>query len=512
MTVLEQGISPWTDERLAAFWQQRSQMLCEPETGIVVSHRKAKDYSPFEDPNYPWLNDIGSLSSPRWKACRNRPVQELVIGNPFTPGQQAPGQQAIWDAAVAIPACRPVKVERTSHIQPVRNCNHWYTQFQDALKHVGPLTGGEAPLRPVCPYVFDITKMDYGWYLLEAAHVLAHLRGDDKLSDRLYAKNLSNTAGHDIGAVATVLTSAVFGLPLNIIKDPTVVGGAGLDIAHYGVDVRASGRFTFPLLRIPWCSNESPRPDATRAYLHVAVYIQPPPHTYSMEGVAPTDFDRWGCMPTMVAFIGWECVDYVTHLPLTSFRPRDTTLPVLYTAHPYDLLPPDTFWAFLAEGYKRVGPPKYDADFVDVWEWLGGKVKNRHGRTFEQLLAETPCLPCPECKTFDYNDPARIRRPDGFMPRGKLSKKRDPEWVEYVKKHKRLNAALKTSSINYLAKYMGNNLKLATKVWKRRYANHNRKLKSTHDDMLYNIALEKYKKASRLTKTEKRRINERRAQ
>ena len=415
----------------------------------------------------------------------------------------------LWDAAVGIPACRPLPVVRTNKIQPVRNTNSWYAGYRDSLQRVGPLNQGLAPLRPVYPWVFDLTTMDDGWQLLEVAHVLAHLRGDDKLAWRRWATDMSQTAGHLVGALANVIVSQVFGLPLNIIKDPTAgLGKEGLDIATYGVDIRASGRFTFPVFRVPWCSNESPRPDCTRAYLHVAVYSQPVPHTYAMEGTDTSDFDRWGCTPTIVAIVGWEAVDYITHATLTAFNPADADQQILYTVHPADLLPPDTFWAFLAEGNARVGAPKYNPDFVDVQEWVAGKVRDRHGRTFLNLLAETPCLPCPACKTFNQTDPHRIVRPDGFMPRQKPKKGHpDKDWSPHILKHARLNECMKLASLRWLTKLLKSAVE-AGRTWRQRRSAHRRKLLRILPELRLQYALRKDRRGKSLNKRERRLVDE----
>ncbi|GAG27616.1 unnamed protein product, partial [marine sediment metagenome] len=256
---------------------------------------------------------------------------------------------------------------RTPQIRGINS--HWDNVIVPAFSRVGPLGLNGEILRPRAPWIFDLMEMPEGWFLLEAAHVLAHMRGDIKPSYRGYSKQHSKTSGHIQKSIGELITALAYDVPLDTgLRDDGKP--AEPDMPHYGIEIKTSSRFNLPYLRAPWDNREALRFDETLAVINAGVFIQPHPYGFNTGSMKHHRRDRWCCLPSMVVIAGWETVDVITHQPLVSARPNKMKSPVCYGVHPSDMMSPDLLWAYLALGHEAKGMAETDERYRYVGEWL----------------------------------------------------------------------------------------------------------------------------------------------
>jgi len=485
----------WTDERLAQFCHMRYDLftagpgnICEPAASNVARH------APFDHVDYPYRDKIGSMEARPWGELRRQPAASLVNPNPFAPSMHRKKGFACWDAAVAIPACntRIAAIRHLVEIPAVRHSNVlWRQTIEPSLRRAGPLGTAGRLIRPTGPWIFDITRMKNGWKILEAAHVLAHHRGDHKTSYSQWTYDHSRTGGHYQGGLAEIMVSIAYDIPLDVSDKQ--MGIKGDPDTYYRAEVKSSSRFRLPLIKMPWKGGEAPRFDAMLAVLDTGVFIEPHPYSvisktgqYSME-------DRWCCQPTIVVIAGWESIDFIMHQALGSLHDtsRDPNAPMDYVVHPADLLGPDLFWGYLALGYRRYGVPVPD----ERWQYFHEWIESDH---YKGLLAETPPLPCNECMRINSRALGAPQRPEGPRPKGKMP----PVWKKYYDERRTILKTVEKAIESYEALCYGSQQGCLTGR-RGRKAGYKAKLVRLRQEARLDRAIEKVRKGERLTDAER---------
>lgn len=400
-------LSQWTAEDVEMLHQVRYHRMTVGPGNICQPDGKEIDwYHPFNRANYQWQHKLGSFSSPPWLFLKGLRPEAILSGDPWAPSQSRQGGWRVWDGAAAVPRCtlRGDRVKRYQDIVPVRNCNtSWLEQMEPAMRRTGPLGFGGEVLRPSGDFILDLTTNELGWQILEAAHALAHLRGDVRVRSfsKQRAASTGRTSGNFAGAVGEIVFSILYDLPMDVTarenNDP------GSPDAQYGIEIKTSTSFLDPLMKIPWNSRESPQPDKTLAVVQMAVYIEPHPKSYETQTDTIEPGDNWRCMPTIVAVAGWECMDVIAHQPLTAdqldAKRNDAHLSYLYTMKAADLMEPGLLWGYLKGGVAAQGPPVVNERYQYFEQWI-------QSDAYKQLIANTPPLVCSECMTFVKSDKA----------------------------------------------------------------------------------------------------------
>ena len=460
MRRFEQEIAAWTDGKLNEFLDYRQWVLTEGPGNICIpaSDPHVAERAPFMARTYPYRQKIGSLSNEPWLTICDTPAKELIDPNPFALSRFRNSGLQCWDAAIGVQAsdCRTSKVISMAETPLLKGINnYWKGAAAAALEYVGPLGDGGAILRPEGPWLIDFTKIPDGWRLLEAAHVLAHMRGDTKRNSRSSSVQESSTAGWLQAAVSLIAVSLLFDLPLYIgLNDEGVP--AEPDFKQYGVEVKSTGRFGLPYLRAPWANREALRMDETIAVVSVAVFTQPHPNGFTSGTLVHTAHDKWCCIPTIAMISGWETVDVITHQPLVSSDPNNDRRPVCYGMHPSDMMPPHLLWPYLALGCRAEdlanrgharGLPVEDDTHMYVYNWLNSE-------DYAKRWLETPTLPCKKCMTWNYRADGRPIKPFGPPPKpNKLSRNR--EWSLYYKEVSAVESIIERSVKDFEGKLYG---------------------------------------------------------
>ena len=460
MRRFEQEISRWPDDKLNEFLDYRQWVLTEGPGNICIpaSDPHVAERAPFMARSYPYRQKIGSLASEPWLTICDTPAKELVDPNPFALSRFRNSGLQCWDAAIGIQAsdCRKSTVVSMAETPLLKGINdYWTGPATAALEYVGPLGDDGAVLRPEGPWIIDFTKIPNGWDLLEAAHVLAHMRGDTKRSSKNSAVQESSTAGHDQAAVALIAVSLLLDLPLYIGTNDEGVP-AEPDFKQYGIEVKSTGRFGMPYLRAPWANREALRMDETIAMISVAVFTQPHPNGFTSGTLIHTAHDKWCCMPTIAMISGWETVDVITHQPLVSSNPMNSKSPVCYGMHPSDMMPPHLLWPYLALGCRSEdlrkrgtsrGLPKEDATHKYIDNWLNSE-------EYAEQWLRTPPLPCRKCMAWNYKSDGKPDKPFGAPPKpNQLSRHKD--WSLYYKEVAAVESIIERSVMDFEAKLYG---------------------------------------------------------
>lgn len=491
----KKNIAEWSVERLEEFLAYRRWLISEGPASICLAStaKGVSKHAPFMSSDYPHAAIMGSVSSKEWRAVMRADHKDLVSPDPFTPSPYRSGGKKVWDAAVGIPACqhRSVNLISMAATPVLRNCNrHWNEVIVPALRTVGPLGTNGAILRPESPMIVDFTKIKNGWIYIEAAHVLAHLRGDTKRVSKNAGAIPSATTGHFQASLANIAVALIYDLPLYIGRYDEGMH-AMPDFPDFGIEVKSSSRFGMPFLRAPWLNNEALRFDSTLAVVNVGVFIEPHPYGYNSGTLEPLKNDHWCCMPTMAMITGWETVDVITHQPLVSAKIDDPYSPICYGMHPADLMPPDLLWAYLALGQRSIGrPPIVDDKHVYVDEWVKSP-------GFIELVKQTRPLPCKMCIALNQRTEGVPRRPAGRRP--KPSKIKDhKEWKEYYAEIAKILGILDAAVLRYEPRFYGTTRAILKRTRKLRNAGWKARMCVINDERLFDEAIDKVRKGKTL--------------
>lgn len=405
--------SAWTPELLEAVYAMRYHRMvhgtgniCVPNTEYVSTH------APFTKANYQWQHKIPSLNTPEWSHLRAMRPQDVLCGNPFAPSLTRPGKYRVWDGAVAVAACalRHRTAIKFNEVPAVRNCNNdWLNRMEPAIRRIGPIGFEGEVLRPVAPFLFDLTTNKFGWKILEAAHVLGHYRGDVRAHffEKEWAPNTGPTAGDFIGALGEIVFSLMFDIPMDVSQRENNDPGEP-DFQH-GIEVKTSTTFLEPVLKLPWNNRETPQPDRTLAVCQMTAYVEPHPRCYENQTEWLLPNDHWCCVPTIIGFAGWECMDVIAHQPLGQAHLFNGAMnhkaPLQYVMRGNDLMEPSLFWAYLKTGHETLGPMVTDQRWQYFHDWV-------ETPQYKELQRSVSGLVCADCLSFVKSDKApRFPRP-----------------------------------------------------------------------------------------------------
>jgi hypothetical protein len=262
---------------------------------------------------------------------------------------------------------------------------------------------------------------EFGWTLREAIHVLAHLRGDTK-PDGTWMENRTKVMYHNQSAAVELTYALVFDTPIDVTNKER--GRPGEPDTYYGTELKSTSYLGSPVLRTPWLGNEALRMDETLAVMLAAVFIEPVPYGFLASSTNTHPEDKWAGSPSLIVLVGWEAIDYITHMPLGAYL-RNERSPVNYVMRGGAMLPPDTHWAYLALAKRDRPPPETGPGcrWRYVREWL-------QSDDYKALRAQTPGLPCRECYLINKDTEGAPKRPRTVkpdVPRNKLP----PEHLEF---------------------------------------------------------------------------------
>jgi hypothetical protein len=357
---------------------------------------------------------------------------EAVDLNPFAPSFfRSHGLQA-WDAAVQIP--RPAftvgGTVAIRDVHPVRSVNaYWKDEAQRALQKVGPLGPHQLLHRPRGPFITDFLE-DEHWLMIEAAHVLAHHRGDhaDLALDPIDPVQLP-TARLFQQAIGELMIASRFNLPINIGEplDPYPMRPH----LPYGLTVCPTTYTTSPILAVPMDGSFPLIPDETLAIVDVAIQVSGPPlGRYHGELLQPDPKLARGCQPTLAEIVGFEVIDVITHHEVAAPYPDARSPRLHWGVHHLDLMSP----ALLAE-YIQIGQaagvkhPEGGA-WRRIPDWF-------HSEEFEAMWLATPPPPCPFCMMWTPVAKEHLKRPR-FLPWVKSGYRERDDWRSYLQKAREL--------------------------------------------------------------------------
>lgn len=464
--------------------------ICQPCTVRGVDL-----HAPYSHRDYPYRHEVGKLSAQPWLTIFKQRPDEVIPADPYEISRlRGPPHLQLWDACVGIPACSHRNLE-TLHVRNVpvlRGTNtHWTQVLAQAIPRAG-LTINGVTTRITAPWILDLTQMgEEGWWLAELAHTLAHYRADFKRISVGPAQIPSRTFGRLQQAMGLIAVSHFFGLPM-FVGEEIDDTRAYPYFRQYGVDVKTTSEFGHPTLMEPCTGNEAPRFDTTVATVMVAVRIEPPPMASHMGGTEHQLADRWAGFPTMAAIIGWERMDVLTHQPLASYYPRDPKAKKCYAIHPADLMPPDTFWNFLALARRARGLPISDSQNMTVQEW-------RQSPEFALRFNETPPRPCNECLGWQKRSEAAKKRPRDNAP--------DFQKREYKTEMLRFRKVVRKAELEYQVRVYGSTA-ARNRINKQRRAAHKVKLQRDRDRKLLSDAKAKVEHSKQLTPRQQKRYKQ----
>ena len=446
MPDLKSLLACWPQEEVNKILEKRrNDAISGPGNLVTPGPKNGFERFPFETSGYQHRALIGSLTDKKWWDVLRADPASLVALDPYQASQYRQGGYMAWDAAIGVPGCasRPPKPVKADRVPSVRGTNrYWDKVLVPALGRVGNLGPGGSRIRPEGKYILDLMVHPKGWKILEAAHAMAHRVGAYKTRVRRdntrYAR--SPTVFHVQRMLGQLAVCMEYGLPFDtwMIEE----GFPGMpDIEQYGIDIVTSSVFRNPTLRIPCMSSESPRLDKNIAMVSVGVFIEPHPSGLEQPGTIWHEINRFSCQPTMVVISGWELVDVLTHGSICANNPDRPNEILAYGVAVNDLQGPDSFPAVLAKAVEHHGEPKFDYKrYWPVEEWLDSK-------NLQDLIAQTPPLPCVDCMRFNMKSEGAPRRPIGEPPEprpvsevkkvlaGKLRVSQEElEWIEWEHK------------------------------------------------------------------------------
>lgn len=422
------------------FVQLRYDLLIKKDGGInTPAAPSICPRAPFDTLDYPYANRLGSLDSPEWRTLFRTKPEHIIAGNPYAQSTQRNGF-ACWDTAIAVPACdiRSDKITSLNQLSPTRNVNtFWTNEVTPSLRTVGAISGDGKISRPrIAGYSVDYKALDY-YELIETAHVLAHIRGDEQKIGKKTHYAQSFTDRHMVQAIAEMTVALLFNLPINVSRYWKNNGEPNLP---YGIKVTATTNYQEPMLIIPWKGDKAPAFDETVMIVHTAVHVEPYPYGFITGSNKYNINDRWCCMPALVTIVGIECIDYITHqnVVVVGHEP-------CYVTHYLDLLPPAYLANVISLGEQVYGKAQSSIEMTQVDTWV-------NSRYFDNAFMETPPLPCRECLLHNRAAEGKPIRPEVRPPK---TLKKDNPWYKYEQDIKKLLRIIRNAVTLDLLRFFG---------------------------------------------------------
>lgn len=296
---------------------------------------------------------------------------------------QADSRRRIWEAAIAIPACKwRVFYSEQQKPMPVRNINTGFAEIADAFSKAGPVVGGWR--RPRSPYILDLVSYNRGFELFEMCHVLAHVQ-----------LLLYPNAGKISELVQLWLAKTAVALRYDL---PLFEGFENAStFKELGIRVITAYNPRQPLFKLPVSGEGSLVPYQELGCIFVGIGTESIPNGFRTGTGRWTAATRWCCGCTQACIAGWELVDVITHMPVLTHKG-------CYSIHPLDLQSPQSFVELIrgtTAGIKTL--ELLDSDIYKQW------------------LSVTPPLPAPNCLLFKTDEASGLVRPMKKRPEGKLN-------------------------------------------------------------------------------------------
>lgn len=422
--------------------------------------------------------------SSTWEAVKGAQVSELIAVSPYERSKYREGFK-IWDAAIGVPACslRDTKITTLNQMTAIRNSNnHWRNIVSPALKKVGPLGDNNTILRPSIDSKYHIDFKQRGLFeVIEAAHVLAHIRGDERKIRSKYYYSESFTAKEFIQAIAEIGISIMLDIPMNITCNPDPV-------FPYNIKVVTTTNYTNPLLIISCNNKDAMVPDRDNIIIHVAVHIEPYPIGHINGSNKYTINDCWCCMPSMVSVVGFEFSDYIAHQNIIEFKNKEAN----YIMHYMDLLDPVYLDGIKEDAINYYGELPEDNCWQRALNWL-------NTQNYYSNFMYTCALPCRECLLHNSNSEGRPVRPEGIPPK---TVKKNTLWYSYEAQIKNIIKLIKNAALLYWSKY--NDLKEVKKTIAERNKGYKLKLDRLKQKKTFYKSLDKIKQGKPLTDRERK--------
>jgi hypothetical protein len=506
------NIGEWTDTLLLDFMTKRYRLMTEGPGNICnPASPKVAPYAPFQSEGYEHERLLGDAFDTGWQQIRGTDPRKLLRPNPFelSPFRAStldpdPNKSVYkfrcWDSAIGIPACaiRGDEPKTFQHVPIVRRSNeHWTGAALPAILRTGPLGKDGALLRPRGKHIFDLTctKRTFAWDLLEMSHTMAHQYDEVRSGYRHHSQFLGRTAGRYRGALAEIVHAIMYGLPIDVsLRDRNKPGEPD---TYFGTELKSTTNFRHPVIRLPWKTREAPRPDSALSVALAAIFIQPHPHGFTT-GTGEFELeDMWCCSPSVVALVGWEGIDMITHQEV-GYNMFDRKRKGNYVIPADDLLPPAEYWAYLALAMRtgrgdsvplfeppeqavarsmaaiaraeqaeaqtranaRLSAEELETAIDKVWQAERPNIRWVYPREwlatghYRWLYVHTPPLPCKFCLDINHNAEGAPERPKGKRPTG-ARKTWPKDWVRWEQDLTKIRAIVRNAVVSYESKRYG---------------------------------------------------------
>lgn len=378
-------------------------------------------YWPFDNYRHPYAGLI---------AERNAAVREPPGFFRF-PGLITDGKLRAWDVATQRPATalRGKDPVIAAKAPVLHKCNDGWAKTLEGLRYVGALKANTSPVRPAGPWIFDLVTHPEGGRLFDIALALAHLRGAecDWKSPYPYGGPVAQTLP---ACVAEVVLAYLLGLPVRL--DESWYEGAVPTLPHGIAVLTETQDIMNPTLKVPAITRGCPVPDHTLTCVLASVVQQAAPDALVRGVTAPGQLDHWACAPTIVAFAGYEHIDYICHAELGVHSENYSKDP-FYVVPVADLIPMDYLRGLTGLcRAKDVCPQDREVN----WVYLGDP-------EIDELLAESPVWPTKEAFQIPTAASDAPERPTyRARSKGDLHTREQKKWIA---QHKNAFALVQTA-------------------------------------------------------------------
>ena len=366
-------------------------------------------------------------------------IQEIPEINPFAPSRFRTRGFQLWDAVANIP--RPAfgqgKVIAIRDVPAVRFSNaYWRGDKQRALKRVEPTEPYRQTYRWRGPYILDLLE-EQQWLLFQAAHMLAHHRGDhaDLALDPVDPVALP-TARLFQQALGELLIAHLFNLPVDIGRpqDPHPMRPH----LPLGLTVCPTTFTTNPILAVPMDGSLPLLPDNTLAVINIAVEVMGPPLLRDQPFLQPPA-PRLArcCQPTSVEFVGFELLDVIAHHDIAAPYPDAQQPRLHWGVHHLDLMPPHLLTEYIQLGHAAgIALPE-----GGTWRYIPAWFDSEE---FKELFRTTPPLPCPYCMMWNQRAKEHLARPR-CLPATKAGYRNRDDWRTYFTRAREIRDCVERS-------------------------------------------------------------------
>ena len=308
-----------------------------------------------------------------------------------------------------------------------RALNGWW------MPQVGPAYLRGAP--DELPYVRDFMKKDY--FLVEAAHALAHRHGDELLPAMSFWRSYTYTSRIFVQYLSELYIASEFGVPIDIYQPPGQTLAWGI-VGH--PTLRCGFESRRPVLQIPYTYSAMP----DRDFAHVCVAIEPgaDPLAVLIPGAGIQPADRLSYQPRRLFCAGWTLSSwaYCQELRWPERIGWAQEPKAAFTTLCEDLFAPHWFYQYLEVAKREAIGYTHNHRLLDGWV-----------QELKELISMTCVLPCTDCLLFHGG----IENGINLAPRKWKRKTADPdELAAYKKKLKwSLRLSLKASAAEYGKEY-----------------------------------------------------------